>query len=109
MRAKLPRGAVTHVPGPKRNACPGTLTSAGLVSLLGAQRMDCIWGVAGWKAEVELMCSRYRRRSDEQKIAEHFRATPTPAELPSRTRTTTSRRRPTNPSFGKAAKRASES
>ena len=28
------------------------------------------------------MCGRYGRRSDKQKIAEHFRATPTPAELP---------------------------
>ena len=28
------------------------------------------------------MCGRYGRRSDKQKIAEHFRATPSPAELP---------------------------
>lgn len=28
------------------------------------------------------MCGRYGRRSDKQKIAEHFWATPTPAELP---------------------------
>ena len=28
------------------------------------------------------MCGRYGRRSDKQKIAEHFRAKPTPAELP---------------------------
>ena len=33
-------------------------------------------------AEVKLMCGRYGRRSDKQKIAEHFRAAPTPAELP---------------------------
>ena len=28
------------------------------------------------------MCGRYGRRSDKQKIVEHFRATPTSAELP---------------------------
>ncbi|RZU39780.1 SOS response-associated peptidase family protein [Edaphobacter modestus] len=28
------------------------------------------------------MCGRYGRRSDKQKIAEHFRAKPEPAELP---------------------------
>ena len=28
------------------------------------------------------MCGRYVRRSDKQKIAEHFRAKPNPAELP---------------------------
>ena len=28
------------------------------------------------------MCGRYGRRSDKQKIAEHFRAKPSPAELP---------------------------
>jgi hypothetical protein len=29
-----------------------------------------------------MMYEWYRRRSDKQKIAEHFRATPSPAELP---------------------------
>ena len=28
------------------------------------------------------MCGRYVRRSDKQKLAEHFRAQPTPADLP---------------------------
>lgn len=28
------------------------------------------------------MCGRYVRRSDKQKIAEHFRAYPNPAEFP---------------------------
>lgn len=28
------------------------------------------------------MCGRYVRRSDKQKIAEHFRAQPSPTELP---------------------------
>ncbi len=28
------------------------------------------------------MCSRYVRRSDKQKIAGHFRASPNPAEFP---------------------------
>jgi hypothetical protein len=28
------------------------------------------------------MCGRYGRPSDKQKIAEHFRAKPVPAELP---------------------------
>ncbi len=34
------------------------------------------------EAEVKLMCGRYGRRSDKQKIAEYFRAKPSPAELP---------------------------
>ena len=28
------------------------------------------------------MCGRYVRRSDKQKVAEYFHATPVPAELP---------------------------
>jgi putative SOS response-associated peptidase YedK len=31
---------------------------------------------------VDTVCGRYGRRSDKQKIAEHFRAKPVPADLP---------------------------
>jgi hypothetical protein len=54
-KPKPPQGAVTDVPGPKRNACPGTLIhQEGLVSASRGFARICFRGVAGcprWDGE----------------------------------------------------------
>jgi hypothetical protein len=53
-KSKSAQGAVTNVPGPKRNACPGTLIrQEGLVSI-SRDRADLFWGRCGcprWDGE----------------------------------------------------------
>jgi len=55
------------------------------------------------------MCGRYVRRSDKQKIAEHFHAQPNPAELPMPDADYNVARPRTSPSSGRAGKQASGS
>jgi hypothetical protein len=58
------------VPGLRCNACPGTLTSQeGLVSLLGAQRMDC-FSVSFWYLGTALRTgTSLSRNADEEIVA----------------------------------------